>query len=60
MIPNSQSVTIYISAAPDLMAERETLARMIAELPVTLPWHIVQTPTEAEPIDTDALGCSEY
>jgi hypothetical protein len=44
-------VTIYISAASELMAERETLARMIATLPVTLAWHIVQTPIR----DTDSL-----
>lgn len=48
-------VIIYISAASNLMAEREALARMIAELPVTLAWHIVQTPTEAEPIDMESL-----
>ncbi|MCB0210911.1 MAG: hypothetical protein KDJ52_16345 [Anaerolineae bacterium] len=54
MNPN-QAVTIYISAASDLMAEREALARLIAELPVTLAWRIVQSPVEAEPIDTEAL-----
>lgn len=48
-------VTIYISAAPDLMAEREALARMIAELPVTLVWRIVQTPIGEELLDLDAL-----
>jgi hypothetical protein len=48
-------VTIYISAAPDLMAEREALARMIAELPVTLAWHIIQTPQPAEPLNLEAL-----
>jgi hypothetical protein len=52
---NSQPVIIYISAAPDLTTERETLARMIAELPVTLAWRIVQTPTGAEQLDTAAL-----
>ena len=51
----NRPVTIYISASPNLMAEREALARMIAELPVTLAWHIVQTPAVAEPLDTDAL-----
>jgi uncharacterized NAD(P)/FAD-binding protein YdhS len=50
-----QAVTIYISAASDLMAERETLARMIAELPVTLAWRIVQTPTESELLDLESL-----
>jgi hypothetical protein len=48
-------VTIYISAASDLMAEREALGRMIAALPVTLAWHIVQTPTAAEPLDLEAV-----
>ena len=48
-------VIIYISAAANLMAEREGLARMIAELPVTLAWHIVQTPTGAEPVDRESL-----
>jgi hypothetical protein len=40
---DNRPVTIYISASPTLMAAREALARMIAELPVTLAWHIVQT-----------------
>jgi hypothetical protein len=54
------SVTVYISAASDLMAEREALARMIAALPVTLVWRIVQTPlTEVDPLDLDALGSAD-
>ena len=53
-------VTIYISAASDLMAERETLARMIAELPVTLAWHIAQTPVRpADSLDTEALRVAD-
>jgi hypothetical protein len=51
----NQPVTIYISAAPELMAEREALAQMIAKLPVTLAWHIVQTPREGELVDSAAL-----
>jgi hypothetical protein len=54
------SVTIYISAASDLMAEREALARMIAALPVTLAWRIVQTPVaDVDPLDLDALGSAD-
>ena len=54
------SATIYISAASDLMAEREALARMIAALPVTLAWRIVQTPiAEVEPLDLEALGSAD-
>jgi hypothetical protein len=52
---SNRPVTIYISAAPELMAEREALAQMIAKLPVTLAWHIVQTPREGELVDREAL-----
>ena len=56
----SRPVTIYISAASDLMAEREALARMIAMLPVTLAWHIVQTPiTDVDPLDLEALQSAD-
>ena len=56
----SRPVTIYISAASDLMAERESLARMIAALPVTLAWHIVQTPIrEVDPLTLEALGSAD-
>jgi hypothetical protein len=54
------SVTIYISAAADLMAEREALARMIAALPVTLAWRIAQTPiSEADLLDLEALHSAD-
>lgn len=53
-------MTIYISAASDLMAERELLARMIAALPVTLAWHIAQTPvTDADSLDLEALQIAD-
>ncbi len=53
-------MTIYISAASDLMSEREALARMIAALPVTLGWRIVQTPiADVEPLDLEALGSAD-
>jgi hypothetical protein len=55
IIPGNRPVTIYISAASDLMAEREALGRMIAGLPVTLAWRIGQTPLEAEPLDLEAV-----
>jgi hypothetical protein len=55
-----QPTTIYISAASDLMAEREALARMIAALPVTLAWRIVQTPVaDVDPLDLEALGSAD-
>ena len=52
----NRPVIIYISAAADLMAEREALARMVATLPVTLAWHIAQTPVaDADSLDLEAL-----
>jgi hypothetical protein len=41
----------YISAAQDLLGEREILARLTIEIPVTLGWKIVQTPIRGEPLD---------
>jgi hypothetical protein len=55
----NRPVTIYISAAADLMAEREALAQMIAKLPVTLAWHIVQTPQDGELVNTTALQVAD-
>lgn len=52
---SNHAVLIYISAASDLMVEREMLARMIAELPVTLAWRIMQSPLGNELLDLDAL-----
>jgi len=56
---SSRPVIIYISAASDLMAEREALARMIAELPVTLAWRIIQTPLRAEPLELEAVAAAD-
>lgn len=55
----NRPVTIYISAASDLMAEREALGRMIAALPVTLAWHIVQTPLGVELLDLEAVRLAD-
>jgi hypothetical protein len=55
----NRPVTIYISAAADLMAEREALARMIAGLPVSLAWRIMQTPLGREPLDLETLAAAD-
>lgn len=54
-IPADTVVTVYIAAADDVAAERDALARMIAELPLTLAFRVVQSPTEG-PIDEQALA----
>jgi len=55
----NRPVIIYISAASDLMAEREALARMIATLPVTLAWQVVQSPLGEEVLNQTALAASD-
>ncbi len=59
MVERSSPVTVYISAAADLMAERDALARAIVELPVTLAWRIVQSPLEDEPLDREAVQTAD-
>jgi hypothetical protein len=60
MSAKNRPVIIYISAASDLMAEREALARMIAALPVTLAWRVVQTPlSEAEVLNPEDLQAAD-
>ena len=56
---NQQPVVIYISAAGDLLPERETLARMIAALPVTLTWHVVQTPLGEDTFDPGLVAAAD-
>jgi hypothetical protein len=48
-------VLFYISAASDLVAEREILGRAVTEVPVTLGWRVVQSPLGDQPIDQEAL-----
>jgi hypothetical protein len=59
MTDNLRPVVIYISAASDLMAEREGLARMIAHLPVSLTWQVIQTPLGQERLDLSWLDRAE-
>jgi hypothetical protein len=54
-INSNRPVTLYISAASDLMTEREMLGQMIASLPVTLAWRIIQTPLGVEPLNLEAV-----
>ena len=47
---------LYISAATDLEHERDLLGRLVTEIPVTLGWHIRQSPSRGESPDLDAVG----
>jgi hypothetical protein len=47
---------LYISAAADLLHERESLNRAVAEIPVTLGWRVIQTPLHGEPVNEAAIS----
>lgn len=49
-------ILLYISAAPDLALERETLSKAIIELPTSLAWRIKQTPGPDEKLDAQAAA----
>ncbi len=49
-------VLIYISAASDLMDEREALSRLIPEVPTSLGWRVAQTPLDDCEPDLDAVA----
>jgi hypothetical protein len=51
---NSQ-ILLYISAATDLEAERDILARAVVDIPVDLGWRIAQSPRHSEPLDAEAV-----
>src|SRR5512136_1423779 len=52
-------VLLYLSAAPDLALERETLNKAIIEIPTSLGWRIKQTPGPDEKLDADAAAHAE-
>lgn len=50
-----ESINLYISAAGDLMSERDLLNRSITEMPVSLGWQITLTPVGEKQINKLAL-----
>lgn len=46
---------LYISAASDLLAERDLINRAIAEIPADMRWNIVQSPLQAGEVDALAI-----
>jgi len=50
---------LYISAASDLDALRDQLARAVTEIPVTLNWRIVQSPLTDQPLDFGAIRSAD-
>jgi hypothetical protein len=48
-------ILLYISAAADLEVERESLSRVVVEIPTTLGWRIIQSPIRGEVVDREAV-----
>jgi hypothetical protein len=59
MILMVDEIKVYVSSAPELYHERDLLGRLIAEIPVTLGWRIIHTPTKGEPVNVDAITTSD-
>ncbi len=51
----SHELILYISAANDLLAERDLINRAITEIPADLRWHIVQSPLREGEVDAIAI-----
>jgi hypothetical protein len=47
---------LYISAANDMEAERDLLARSVIALPADLTWRIEQSPRSNDPVDRQAIA----
>lgn len=46
----SRPLRLFVSATPDLEAEREVIGQVVARLPVTVGWEIKRTPRRGEPL----------
>ena len=51
---------LYISAANDLLPERDLINRAVAEIPADLRWHIVQSPLREGEVDALAIQQSFF
>ncbi len=49
-------VLLYVSAALDLLEERDMISRAVAEIPTTLGWRIVQSPARGQPAHLEAVN----
>jgi hypothetical protein len=53
-------INLYISAAQDVWIEREILAKLTIEIPVTLGWNITQSPLRGEGLDKQSVLKSDF
>ena len=49
----SRPIDLYVSSSPDLYAEREAVAQIVAALPLTIGWRISHTPPPGQVMGDD-------
>jgi len=52
-------IHLYVSSSPDLYAEREAVAQIVAALPLTIGWRIGHTPPPGQPMGDDVVRVGE-
>lgn len=52
-------ILLYISAGPDLAAEREVMGRAITEIPLDISWRIFQSPGSGKLVDREAVELAD-
>ncbi|MBN1639789.1 MAG: hypothetical protein JXA09_01045 [Anaerolineae bacterium] len=58
-----RKVRLFVSSSPDLVAEREVVSQVVAQLPLTIGWQIDHTPLPGEGApagDARAAACDLY
>lgn len=50
------NLLLYVSAANDLLSERDLIGRSVTEIPVSLGWNIIFSPLKGKQIDTNAIS----
>lgn len=58
---SERTLTLFISAGPDMAPECDLLGRIVAQLPATMGWHILRTPENDVPVDREGIqNCDVY
>jgi hypothetical protein len=55
----SRPIHLYVSSSPDLYAEREAVAQIVAALPLTIGWRIGHTPPPGQPMEDEVVRVGE-
>jgi len=55
----SRPISFYVSSSPDLSAEREAVAQIVAALPLAIGWQIGHTPSPGQSIGDEVVRVGE-